>query len=306
MTVRVGVVVLNWYGGMRTLACVESVRSQNYPQKFVVLVDNNSGAAERERLRHQYANDPDVQLCLLEENRGYAGGNNVGIRAALACGADLVLILTQDATLAPGALTVLVDTAAADPGIGIVGPQVVDARQPGRVWSVGERVSVALICVPRRLLRYRRVRQRWYDVSGVLGCAMLLSRRCIETIGDFDEAFFAYYEEVDLCLRARRHGFRIVCAPQAVVAHDGMRGFLAGFTPLSAELKARNLLRLMRRWAAPLDWLVLLPTCTLLVAGSVGLYVLRGRWDIARARARGLRAGWRGRGGPWGAIAGVG
>ena len=132
---------------------------------------------------------------------------------------------------------------------------------------------------------------------------MLLTRRCIETIGDFDEEFFAYYEEVDLCLRARRHGFRIVCAPRAVSAHDGMRGFLAGFTPLSAELKARNLLRLMRRWAAPLDWLVLLPTWTLLVAGSVGLYALRGRWDIVRALARGLHAGWHGQGGSLWALA---
>jgi GT2 family glycosyltransferase len=135
---------------------------------------------------------------------------------------------------------------------------------------------------------------------------MLLTRRCLETAGDFDEDLFAYYEEVDFCLRARHHGFRIVCAPGAVASHDGMRGFLAGFAPLSAELKARNLLRVMRRWAGPLDWVVLLPTCTALIAGSVGLYALRGRWDIVRALGRGLRAGWQGRGGPLPAVASAG
>jgi GT2 family glycosyltransferase len=303
MTPRVGVVILNWHGGARTAACVASVRAQDYAPKFVVLVDNHSAAEEREALRRQYSGAPDVQLCWLEENRGYCGGNNAGIRAALAAGADLVLILTQDATLLPGALAVLVDTAAADARIGVVGPQVVDAQRPEQVWSVGERVSVAWLCVPRTLLRYRRTRASWYEVGGVLGCALLLTRRCLETIGDFDEGFFAYYEEVDLCLRARRHGFRIVCAPRAVASHDGQRGFLSGFTPLSAELKARNLLRLTRRWAAPRDWLVLLPSGALLIGGSIGLYMLRGRWDVVRALARGLRAGWRGDGGPLAAVA---
>ena len=121
------------------------------------------------------------------------------------------------------------------------------------------------------------------------------------------KAFFAYYEEVDLCLRARRHGFRIVCAPQAVASHDGMRGFLAGFTPLSAELKARNLLRLMRRWArATRLGRAAADVGARSSAGSLGLYALRGRWDIVRALARGLRAGWRGDGGPLGAVAVVG
>jgi GT2 family glycosyltransferase len=138
----------------------------------------------------------------------------------------------------------------------------------------------------------------WYAVGGVLGCALLLTRACLEAAGSFDEAFFAYYEEVDLCLRARRHGFQIVCNPRAVATHDGLRGFLAGFTPLSAELKARNLLRLMRHWATLADWVVLAPTYALLLSGSIVLYGLRGRADIVVALLRGTVAGWRRRGGP--------
>jgi len=306
MTPRVGIVILNWHGGAQTHTCIDSARAQAYADKFVVVVDNASGASERATLQQRYAGDADVQLCLLDDNRGYAGGNNAGIGAVLAQGAEVVLIVTQDATLAPGALATLVAAAGADPRIGVVGPQVIDARRPGHVWSVGERVSVALLCVPRTLLRHRRIRRAWYDVGGVLGCVMLLTRRCIESIGGFDEALFAYYEEVDFCLRARRSGFRVVCAPSAIALHDGMRGFLAGFTPISAELKARNVLRLMRRWAGPLDWCVLLPTGVMLIAGSVALYALRGRWDIVRALVRGLRAGWRGQGGPVTVVAGAG
>jgi GT2 family glycosyltransferase len=296
MNVKAGIVVLSWNGGGQTLACVDSVRAQEYPDKFLVLVDNNSQPEQREQLRRRYSADPEVHCCFLEENRGYAGGNNAGIAAALARGAEVVVIVTQDVTLAPGALAAMV-AVTGEASVGIVGPTVVDARNACRVLSRGEHIRIPWLCVPRTLLRYRRPRQAPYDVGGVLGCVMLLTRRCLESTGGFDEGFFAYYEEIDLCLHARARGFRVVCAPQAVVAHDGMRGFLAGFTELSAELKARNLVRLMRRWARPVDWPLLAPTYGLLIAASAALYALRGRFNVIAALARGAAAGFRGRSG---------
>lgn len=296
MSVKAGIVVLSWNGGEQTLACVDSVRTQEYPDKFVVLVDNNSQPEQRELLRRRYIAAAEVSCCFLDENRGYAGGNNAGIAVALAQGAEVVVIVTQDVILAPGALAAMV-AAAGEARVGIVGPTVVDARDPRRVLSMGERMRIPWLCVPRTLLRYRRPRHAPYDVGGVLGCVMLLTRRCLESTGGFDEEFFAYYEEVDLCLRARAQGFRIVCAPQALVTHDGMRGFLAGFTELSAELKARNLVRLMRRWALATDWLLLAPTYCLLLAASAMLYALRARFSVIAALARGTLAGFRGRGG---------
>ena len=249
-------------------------------------------------MRGRYGDQPEVECCFLDSNHGYAGGNNVGIATALSRNADLVVIVTQDVTFARGALAAMVAAANAS-GVGIVGPKVVDLRNPQQVLSVGERVRVPMLCVPRTWLRYRHARREPYQVDGVLGCVMLFTRPCLEAVRGFDEAFFAYYEEVDLCLRARRHGFRIVCAPQAVVTHDGMRGFAAGFTPVSAALKARNLIRLMRAWARPADWLLLAPTYVLLLTASLVLYACRGRWDIAAGLLRGVAAGLRGRsGGP--------
>jgi len=293
MTLKVGIVVLNWNGGTQTEACIESVRQQEYAPKFIVLVDNDSSPAEREALRRRYGGASDVQCCFLDENRGYAGGNNAGIRAALAGAADAVVIATQDVVFEPGALAELV-AAAADSGIGVVGPKVID-KADRRTLSIGERAEVPLLCVPRRWLRYRREGPVPYDVGAVVGCALLATRRCLQAVGDFDEGFFAYYEEVDLCLRARRQGFKVVCTTRAVVRHDGMRGFAGGFTALSAELKARNLLRLIRRWARPLDYLLLVPTYVLLVATSMGLYALRGRSDLVVAMLRGIAAGLQGR-----------
>ncbi len=294
MSATVGIVVLNWNGGPQAVACVESLRAQDYRDRFIVLVDNQSQADERARLLQRYGAGADVQCCFLDANRGYAGGINAGLAVALARDPDFVAVATHDVTFASDALGAMV-AATADSRVGIVGPKVIDLRDPSRVLSVGERVRVALLCVPRTWLRFRRQRRAPYAVGGVLGCALLLTRRCLQAVGGFDEAFFAYYEEVDLCLRARQEGFGIVCAPQAVVAHDGMRGFGGGFTAVSAELKARNLIRLIRRWAGPADYLLLAPTYVLLLAASMAAYACRGRSDVVAALLRGTAAGLQGR-----------
>jgi hypothetical protein len=298
MSPRVGIVVLNWNGGAQTVACIESLVDQSYENKFVIVVDNASSPSERLALQQRYAESPLVELVFLDSNRGYAGGNNEGLSIALRQGADMVLIATQDTQLYPGVLGLLVETAGSNTRIGIVGPMVVDVSLPQRVLSVGECVVVPLLCMPRTIIRHRQVNHPWHLVTGILGCVMLLTRACLEAVGLFDETLFAYYEEVDLCLRARHRGFLIACNTQAVVTHDGMRGFRGGLTPLSAELKARNLLRVMRRYAQPFDWLLLVPSCILLFAGSAVLYTLRGRLDIVAALLRGLAAGVAGQSGP--------
>ncbi|MBI1813708.1 MAG: glycosyltransferase family 2 protein [Deltaproteobacteria bacterium] len=290
----VGVVIVSWNGGEGTDRCIESMRAQRVVDYRIVLVDNDSEAVERARLRQRYGNVADVELIELPANRGYAGGNNAGIERALQLGARFVLVLTQDVVLRADALAHLLAAAQRHPNAGVLGPVVIDA-QSGAEQSRGERIVLPLLCAPRTLLRYRRVRSEPYAVSGLLGCVVLLTRRCLEEVGAFDPAYFAYYEEVDLCLRAGRAGYEILCVPTAVAAHDGMRGFAGGFTPLSAELKSRNLLYLMRKHGGLVDWVGFWPLYSALIASSMIWYALRGRGDIVRALGRGLRGGWRGR-----------
>ncbi|MBI4517285.1 MAG: glycosyltransferase family 2 protein [Deltaproteobacteria bacterium] len=298
VAVTVGVVTASWNGGAHTDRCIASVREQALAACRIFLVDNASGAAERARLHAAYGSDDAIELIDLPENRGYAGGNNVGIERALHAGADYVLVLTQDATLAPGALARLLQAARQYPAAGILGPRVVD-RQTGREQSRGERIVLPLLCLPRTLLRHRGHRREPYPVSGLLGCALLLTRRCLDGVGAFDPEFFAYYEEVDLCLRARRAGFELRCVPQALVTHDGLRGFGSGFTPLSAELKSRNLLQLVRKHGRWRDWLGFWPLYAALIASSMAWYAAQGRREIVRALGRGVRQGWYGEtGGP--------
>ncbi|HLK12279.1 MAG TPA: glycosyltransferase [Candidatus Binatia bacterium] len=285
-------VIVTWEGGVATDRCVASLLAQDVPPAEIVVVDNASSAAERERLRAVLGGESRVRLLLLDRNRQFAGGLNAGAAAALAAGADRLLLLNNDTVLAPDALRLLEAALDATPGAGLAGPRVVDLGS-GAVLSAGERHSLGLLCVPRTLLRYRRRADRPYRVRGIMGCALLVTRACFEAVGGLAEEIEVYYEDVDFCLGAAARGFAAVVEPRAVVRHDGMRGFASGLTPWAAYLKARNPWLVVRRRGRAWTWLAFVPVYGALLATSTALWRLRGRADVARALVRGAAAGLR-------------
>ena len=234
-----------------------------------------------------------MRLLLLDDNRQFAGGLNAGARAAIAAGATRLLLLNNDTVLAPDALARLVDALDATPGAGLAGPRVMDLTHPDRVLSAGERHSLPLLCVPRTLLRYRRPADRPYAVSGIMGCALLVTRACFEAVGGLSEEIAVYYEDVDFCLAARVRGFAALVEPRAVFYHDGLRGFASGLTPWAAYLKARNPWLVVRRHGGAAALLAFVPVYAAMIASSAGVYALRGRGDVIAAMGRGALAGWR-------------
>ncbi len=293
MSAATAAVVVTWEGGATTERCVDSLLGQEAPPAAVLVVDNASGAPERERLRRMAETRPAVRLLVLDENRQFAGGLNAGARAAFAAGATRVLLLNNDTVLAPDALGRLSAALEATPGAGIAGPRVMDLRHPDRVLSAGERHSLPLLCVPRTLLRYRGPVDRPYPVSGIMGCALLVTRACYEAVGGLCEEIAVYYEDVDFCLAARARGFGALLEPRAVVYHDGLRGFASGLTPWAAYLKARNPWLVVRRHGGAAAWLTFVPAYAAMIASSAGLYALRGRADVVAALGRGALAGLR-------------
>lgn len=301
---RTAAVVVTWEGGATTDRCVESLLGQDRPPDAVIVVDNASAAAERERLQRGVGTRPTVRLLLLDDNRQFAGGLNAGARAAIAAGATRILLLNNDTVLAPDALGRLADTLDATPGAGLAGPRVMDLRRPGHVLSAGERHALPLLCVPRTLLRYRRPADRPYPVSGIMGCALLVTRDCFEAVGGFCEEIAVYYEDVDFCLAARARGFGAVLEPRAVVSHDGLRGFASGLTPWAAYLKARNPWLVVRRHGGAAALLAFVPVYAAMITASAAAYLARGRGDVVAALGRGARAGLRvAAGGPAGPVA---
>ena len=189
-------------------------------QATVVVVDN---ASTDDSVAVARAALPDVVVHQTGANLGYAAGLNAGF--ACLPDADKVLVLNPDVRLLPGALAAML-AAFSDPGIGIVVPRIVD--EGGAVqWSMRRRPTVLrafgeAVLGGRRAGRVRPLGEMVVDEDAyaapacpdwATGAAMLLSRRCIDTIGLWDESFFMYSEETEYALRAANAGFILKYTP---------------------------------------------------------------------------------------------
>lgn len=295
---RLGLAVVHYNAPAELRRCLESLAHTDYENLDLLVIENGSRPAARDRAAAFLADHPRARVLAFEDNRGFTGGCNAALADLFARGCDYVLLLNQDTVVTPDAFHALVRAAREHPDAGPIGPRVVKEWPGAPTASVGERYWAELAWLPRSLLRVRAVRQRSYPVGGVTGCAFLLSRRAYERLGGFDDGFFAYYEEVEYCLRARAGGMQPRVEPTAEIAHGGHRGFGGGFTRVSAYLKARNLWRLAALRLTRPQLLGFAAGYFLLIGTSMLGYLVRGRPDLARIIAAGTAAGMRGESGP--------
>src|SRR6266498_124865 len=127
-------VILNTNRRADTLDCLQSLTQSSYPNNRIIVLDNASSDGSVPAIRAAF---PAVQIIELTENLGYAGNNNVGIKAAIAQGADWVFVLNEDTILDPTCLEQLVDVGESNEKIGIVGPMVYHHDEPTIIQSAG-------------------------------------------------------------------------------------------------------------------------------------------------------------------------
>jgi len=293
ISARVAIVILNWNRWRLTKECLDSVAVSDYPDQLIVVVDNGSGDDSVARLRES---DPSAEIIATGSNLGFAGGCNVGIARALAGAADYVLLLNNDATVAPGALRRLVASAkSADAAI--CGARVMDEdgkvvlfdgrRWPGHIFGVD---GVGL----------RDDSTEWSDSDCVDGCAILLRRDLLEQrLREhgyvLDPKFFMYCEDTDLCLYGRSRGFRCVVSHAALVRHGLAKSSGGSANPRSFYYLTRNRVSLANRWLS-------LPVRILFhcyyLPSRLLLLLMRPR-STRSAILQGLRDGYRGVTGIW-------
>lgn len=245
---RVFIIILNWKDYQTTLSCVESVKSLDYPNFKVVVVDNGSPNESERMLRKKLSKG--IHLIQTGENLGYAGGNNLGIRYALNRGADYVLILNPDTLLEPGVLDELVKMAESKPQIGLTGPKLYYADKKNKIWGFGGNIDWLQGITPMVGQGEEDTGQfdEAREFDRLTGSCLLIKRRVFDKIGLFPEDYFLYYEETDFCLRARKAGFKLVYVPSAIVWHNA--GSSVGRdSPTRLYYFARNTLVFLWRWA---------------------------------------------------------
>lgn len=282
------VLTLSWNRLEETLACLESMQHLQFANKRLLLVDNGSTDGTPQEVARRM---PDVEIIPNRQNLGFAAGCNVGLRHALRHGADHIFLLNNDTEVDPGALRRLADLTA--PDVGIVAPKIYYASEPHRIWSVGgnrhpltlEKTGDARGEIDG--VRWEKALERDY----VAGCAVLLSRRLLSEVGLFDERFFMYYEDSDLCFRARDAGFRIILAPQAKVWHKVAISSGGADSPNERYWMARSSALFFAKHVEGLRWSVVLPYRTASAIKTTLRLIFAGNAEAARAYLRGLQDG---------------
>ncbi len=290
----VTVVIVSWNDTEDALRCLRSVRAAAGGNVSILLVDNGSATEAAERLAREAAGLPLIRLA---ENLGYTGGYNIGIRHALAEGAEYMLLLNSDAELLPGALPALLNAASLAPNAAFVGAAVVSGEDDAVVVSAGGDLVASVHPLHRTRLEKGDELQGARAVDFVSGCALLVRASALDDIGLLDEGFFAYYEDIDWCLRARKAGYEVLVEPAARVRHPDPRWRDAD-SPAVTYYLGRNSLRFARKHAPgrlPALWLRHLRTAL--------SWTLRPRWRRKRAQRdallRGLWDALRGYRGAW-------
>ena len=287
-------VVTNWNGGSRNLACIASLIEGGLAPERIVFVDNASVDGSLELVRGAHPG-----LCFIENasNLGFAEGASVGAARALAGDCRAVFFVNNDVVLLPGCLEPLLAVLDEEPRVGLVGPRVLFQRERSRVWSAGGRVAWRSN-VLTLMGHGESDSPEWElerEVDFVCGCALLARREVLEEVGGFGSEWFAYFEDADLGLRARKAGWSSRVVGRAACLHDASASTGGGKNPRRKYMMGLNSVWFLRAHGSPMRWLrfFAFDVLSLPLVFLIGLCV--GEAKSAMAKALGILEGFSGR-----------
>ncbi|MFC2036671.1 glycosyltransferase family 2 protein [Chloroflexota bacterium] len=266
----VSVVIPNWNGAHHLPVCLDALQVQTYPRVEVILVDNGSTDGSQALVKERY---PKVRLLALESNMGLTGGNNAGFDMAQG---EILISLNNDTEADPRFVEVLVAALLDHPEAGLAASKMLLFDRRDVIHSAGDGYGVDGIPFNRGVWQQD---EGQFDKAGWIfgGCggAVAYRRAMLDDVGQFDESFFMYCEDVDLNWRCQLAGWRCWYAPEAVVYH---KLSATGAGPLASFHTGRNTL-----WVVAKNY----PGALL---RRYWRHILHAQWRVARDA---LRA-WRG------------
>jgi GT2 family glycosyltransferase len=290
---KVSIVIVNWNGERFLERCLTALMNQTVKPDEIILVDNASSDGSLEIARRF----PAVRIMALDRNAGFARGNKLAIAAASA-DSKWIALLNPDAFAEPGWLEGLLAATRDNPAFDVFGSKLVSAADPtvldgtgdiyhmsGRIWRMGHNAPVSFFSGRTR------------EVFSPCAAAALYRRSALQEVGDFDEDFFCYAEDVDLGFRLRLAGHRCLFVPFSVAHHVGSGVTGGQHSDFALYHGHRNLVwTFVKDMPGLLFWL-LLPLHLSLNFFSLIWFALRGRggvlWRAKRDALSGLPKMWR-------------
>jgi GT2 family glycosyltransferase len=234
-------IIIVTYNGLRdhTIPCLESIFHATGDEDYeVIVVDNNSSDGTADYLKELSGREPRLTPVLNRANRGFAGGNNDGIRVATG---RIIVLLNNDTLVSDGWLSTVRSALLADHSIGLLGPVSNAVGNEQKIFTVG--------LTPEEILAEGRI---WAEASAGdsfettrLGFfCVALNREVIDRVGLLDEAYdLGFYEDDDYCLRVLKAGYRLVCREDVFIYHHGSASFSR--TPVATKQLLKTNRRLL-------------------------------------------------------------
>jgi GT2 family glycosyltransferase len=235
---KVAVAVITHNGKRYLKTCIESLLNQTYKNFDIYLIDNASSDGSSEYVKQNF---PMVKIIRFEKNLGFAKAYNIAIRMI---DADYIALLNDDTKVHPKWLEELVKAALEDEKAGALGALILFLDHPdivqhagGMITPIGGGIDIGF----GKPLHEVDLRKRY--VGYVCGAAMLVNKDAFEKVGGFDNDYFAYFEDVDLCWRMWLQGYKVVLVPTSVVYHKYGGSWGGRYNPRRLYLSHINKLR---------------------------------------------------------------
>jgi GT2 family glycosyltransferase len=290
MVEKIGVVILNWNGWQMTLATVNSLRQTNEPEGRwrIFVVDNGSTDDSIQHLQIE----PDIKLIVLSENRGFAAGNNVGIRHALEEGCNYILLLNNDVILDPEFLGPLLQRLVQISEAWVISPKIHFADPPNRIWYAGGNFRYPRLI--GEMVGLNQEDKGQFDspkiVDFVTGCCMLVKAAAFQQIGLLDEDFFFYQEDVDFSHRVTSAGYQVWYEPYSLVWH-AVSSSTANLSPWRTFLYAESRMVFFGKHIKGIRWVPVIGMEVTRLCRTVLTNLVQGRPAEAVSYVRGVWSG---------------
>ncbi|NVM03275.1 MAG: glycosyltransferase family 2 protein [Candidatus Helarchaeota archaeon] len=247
MSPEVFIILVNWNNYKDTKDCIESLLKIDYDNYNILVVDNGSEDDSYKKLYEEFSSS--VSFIKNNENLGFSGGNNVGIKYALKKGCDYVLLLNNDTIVDRLFLSELMTNMEKDSRIVVSGSKVYYYSDANIIWFGGGKFNFFKSGTSVYGLNKNDTtkNENVKEVDYISGCALLVRSNIFSKIGLLDENFFNYGEDADFCLRAKRAGCKVVFVPSSKVWHKVASTMKGNFSPFYLYFQSKNRLLLVKK-----------------------------------------------------------
>ena len=265
MNPLVYILILNWNEKDLTIDCLKSLANVIYDNYKILIVDNGSNDNSVNMIKNQY---PNVEILQLEKNVGYAAGNNAGFDHIKNNNPGYVIYLNNDTIVDPNFIEPLVKPLMENSGIYQSVPKIFYADYPNTIWYAGGKVNLWLGLVSHKGIRKEdnnSFNQLEY-IDYATGCCFCMRYDDYDKLGGFDTSFPMYGEDVDLSLRIRVMGKKVLFVPKSQIWHKVSASIGGELSIIKLKRKLRGLIKLfckhtsvIQKITIALMWIISIP-----------------------------------------------